>query len=69
MIEGTLVNLRQREMSDLDRVYRWVNDPEVTGRTVTVIWAISPAMIGPRLNATLVEFVMMKPWVVVAPMI
>ncbi len=30
MIEGTLINLRQREMSDLDRVYRWVNDAEVT---------------------------------------
>lgn len=30
MIEGTLVNLRQREMTDLDRVYGWVNDTEVT---------------------------------------
>ena len=30
MIEGTLINLRAQEMEDLDRNYRWVNDPEVT---------------------------------------
>jgi RimJ/RimL family protein N-acetyltransferase len=30
MIEGTLVNLRAREMTDLDRNYRWMNDREVT---------------------------------------
>ncbi len=29
MIEGTLVKLRPREMSDLDNVHRWVNDAEV----------------------------------------
>jgi RimJ/RimL family protein N-acetyltransferase len=29
MIEGELVNLRAREMSDLGRVTGWVNDPEV----------------------------------------
>lgn len=30
MIEGTSINLRGREMSDLDRNYRWINDREVT---------------------------------------
>jgi RimJ/RimL family protein N-acetyltransferase len=30
MIEGTLVNLRAQEMSDLERMTRWVNDREVT---------------------------------------
>lgn len=30
MIEGTLVNLRPQEMSDLERMTRWVNDREVT---------------------------------------
>ena len=30
MIEGRIVNLRPWEMSDLDRFYSWINDPEVT---------------------------------------
>ena len=30
MIEGKIVNLRAREMSDLDRFYAWINDREVT---------------------------------------
>src|SRR3954466_4785355 len=30
MIEGKLINLRAREMSDLQRMTRWVNDREVT---------------------------------------
>ena len=30
MIGGKLVNLRAREMSDRDRMARWVNDREVT---------------------------------------
>ena len=30
MIEGKLVNLRAREMTDLERNYRWMNDREVT---------------------------------------
>ena len=30
MIEGKLVNLRAREMGDLERNYRWMNDREVT---------------------------------------
>ncbi|HEX5480195.1 MAG TPA: GNAT family protein [Dehalococcoidia bacterium] len=30
MIEGKLVDLRAREMSDLERNYRWMNDREVT---------------------------------------
>ncbi len=30
MIEGTLVNLRAREASDVERAYRWINDGEVT---------------------------------------
>jgi RimJ/RimL family protein N-acetyltransferase len=30
MIEGTLVNLRAVEMSDLERYAAWFNDPEVT---------------------------------------
>ena len=30
MLEGTIVNLRAREMDDLERNYRWVNDREVT---------------------------------------
>jgi RimJ/RimL family protein N-acetyltransferase len=30
MLEGTNVRLRAYEMSDLDRVYKWVNDLEVT---------------------------------------
>jgi RimJ/RimL family protein N-acetyltransferase len=30
MIEGKLVNLRAREISDLERNSRWVNDREVT---------------------------------------
>ncbi len=30
MIEGKLVNLRARETGDLDRMYRWINDGEVT---------------------------------------
>ena len=30
MIEGKLVNLRAREMADLDRNLRWMNDREVT---------------------------------------
>jgi RimJ/RimL family protein N-acetyltransferase len=29
MMNGTLVNLRAREMSDLERNARWINDPEV----------------------------------------
>jgi RimJ/RimL family protein N-acetyltransferase len=29
MIEGKLINLRAREMSDVERMTRWVNDPEV----------------------------------------
>jgi RimJ/RimL family protein N-acetyltransferase len=29
MINGTLVNLRAREMSDVERNARWINDPEV----------------------------------------
>lgn len=30
MIEGELINLRAREMGDLERNYRWMNDREVT---------------------------------------
>jgi RimJ/RimL family protein N-acetyltransferase len=30
MIEGKLVNLRAREMSDVERMTRWINDREVT---------------------------------------
>ena len=30
MIEGRLINLRAREMSDRDRMTRWINDREVT---------------------------------------
>lgn len=30
MIEGTLVNLRAPEVSDLERNQAWINDPEVT---------------------------------------
>jgi ribosomal-protein-alanine N-acetyltransferase len=30
MIEGKLINLRAREMDDLERNYRWINDREVT---------------------------------------
>ena len=30
MIEGKLVNLRAREMSDVERMARWINDREVT---------------------------------------
>jgi RimJ/RimL family protein N-acetyltransferase len=30
MIEGRLINLRPREMSDLERMHRWINDREVT---------------------------------------
>ena len=30
MIEGKVINLRAREMSDLERNYRWINDREVT---------------------------------------
>ena len=30
MIEGKLVNLRAREMTDADRMTRWINDREVT---------------------------------------
>ena len=30
MIEGELVNLRAREMGDLERNYRWMNDGDVT---------------------------------------
>lgn len=30
MIEGELINLRAREMGDLERNYRWINDGEVT---------------------------------------
>ena len=30
MIEGKLVNLRPREMTDLERMHRWINDREVT---------------------------------------
>ncbi len=29
MLIGKLVRLRQLEMTDLDRVYRWINDPDV----------------------------------------
>ena len=29
MIEGVLINLRAREMSDLERTARWLNDPQV----------------------------------------
>lgn len=34
MIEGKLVNLRAREMDDLERNYRWINDREVTRHLV-----------------------------------
>jgi RimJ/RimL family protein N-acetyltransferase len=40
MLEGKLVNLRAPEMSDLDRNYRWVNDPEVT-RYLTMRYPIA----------------------------
>lgn len=30
MLEGSLVRLRAREKTDLDRVHRWINDREVT---------------------------------------
>ncbi len=30
MIEGKLVNLRAREMTDVERMTRWINDREVT---------------------------------------
>ncbi len=30
MIEGTLINLRPLESGDIDRVYAWINDREVT---------------------------------------
>lgn len=30
MIEGKLVNLRAQEVTDLDRLYAWINDREVT---------------------------------------
>lgn len=30
LLEGSLVRLRAREPGDVDRVYEWVNDPEVT---------------------------------------
>ena len=30
MIEGTIVNLRARDVSDVDRIVRWINDREVT---------------------------------------
>jgi RimJ/RimL family protein N-acetyltransferase len=30
MIEGSIVNLRAREARDLERLYRWINDREVT---------------------------------------
>ncbi len=42
MIEGTLVNLRPRERSDIERVYRWVNDAEVT-RHLSVRYPMSLA--------------------------
>jgi len=40
MIEGKLVNLRAREMTDVDRMYRWINDREVT-RYLNMRYAIS----------------------------
>jgi RimJ/RimL family protein N-acetyltransferase len=30
MIEGKLINLRAQEVTDLDRLYAWINDREVT---------------------------------------
>jgi RimJ/RimL family protein N-acetyltransferase len=30
MIEGKLINLRAQEITDLDRLYAWINDREVT---------------------------------------
>ncbi len=30
MIEGSIVNLRAQHVEDVDRICRWVNDPEVT---------------------------------------
>ena len=30
MLEGKLVNLRAPEMGDLERNFRWMNDPDVT---------------------------------------
>ena len=42
MIEGTLVNLRAREASDVERAYRWINDGEVT-RFLTMRYPISLA--------------------------
>jgi RimJ/RimL family protein N-acetyltransferase len=42
MIEGELINLRAREMGDLDRNYRWMNDREVT-RHLSMRYPISLA--------------------------
>lgn len=42
MIEGKLVNLRAREMGDLERNYRWMNDREVT-RYLSMRYPISLA--------------------------
>ena len=42
MIEGELVRLRPREMSDLDHYYTWINDREVT-RFLIMRYAISRA--------------------------
>ncbi len=42
MIEGKLINLRAREMDDLERNYRWMNDREVT-RHLSMRYPISLA--------------------------
>jgi ribosomal-protein-alanine N-acetyltransferase len=42
MIEGKLINLRAREMDDLERNYRWMNDREVT-RHLSMRYPISMA--------------------------
>lgn len=42
MIEGKLINLRAREMDDLERNYRWINDREVT-RHLVVRYPVSLA--------------------------
>ena len=42
MIEGTLINLRAFELTDVDRMTRWVNDPETT-RTLAVRYPWSHA--------------------------
>lgn len=42
MIEGKMINLRAREMGDLDRNHRWMNDGEVT-RHLSMRYPISLA--------------------------